>query len=119
MDTTAEPPLEPLEPKEPPAEPSRRTRWLLAGGAVLGIVVLAALSKNGVKLSGLAQFGGPDAMSGNSSNHTNRARSGSRRPLDHRIDVPAYPRQQAYGPNYSLRKPVMVAPHSRGPEMAT
>jgi hypothetical protein len=95
MNTTAEPPAE--RPAEPPAKTHRRT-WLIVGAAAVGIGVIA-LSQNEVKV-------------------TSRAPSGGGWTLDRPVNVRGHTRQQAYGPGRSLRKPVQIAPYSKGLGMA-
>jgi len=125
MNATAEPPAErPAEPPaerpaEPPAEPPGKTHrgaWLIVGAAaVVGIGVIA-LSKTHVKVGGPA-LSGAVALSKNEVKATARP-SGGGWTLDHPVNVRGHTRQQAYGPGRSLRKPVQIAPYSKGPGMA-
>lgn len=88
-------------PTEPPAKTDRRARWIVgaAGAAAVGIGLAVALSKNEVKFSA-------------------RARSGSGRTLDHITPVRGHRKQQAYGPNWSLHRELLINPHYRGPARA-
>jgi hypothetical protein len=119
MNTTAEPPAE--RPAELPPEPAAKTRhrtWLIVGAAtVVGIGVIA-LSKTHVKVARPALSGGAVALSKNKVIVTGRAPSGGGWTLDHPVNVRGHTRQQAYGPGRSLRKPVQIAPYSKGPGMA-
>jgi hypothetical protein len=115
MNTTAERPAEP--PAEPTAKTHRRT-WLIVGAAaVVGIGVIA-LSKTHVKVARPALSGGAVALSKNKVKVTGRAPSGGGWTLDHPVNVRGHTRQQAYGPGRSLRKPVQIAPYSKGPGIA-
>jgi hypothetical protein len=88
---------------QPPAKISRRTRWITgaagAAVAVVGIGVAVALSKNEVKITG-------------------RGRSGGGRGLDLRTIVQGHPKQQAYGPTWSLHREISIEPYLRGPARA-
>ena len=119
MNTTAEPPAE--RPDEPQAEPTAKTHrrtWLIVGAAaVVGIGVIA-LSKTHVKVARPALSSDAVALSKNEVKVTGRAPSGGGWTLDHPVNVRGHTRQQAYGPGRSLRKPVQIAPYSKGPGMA-
>lgn len=110
MNTTAESPAE--RPAEPTAKTHRRT-WLIVGAAAVGIGVIA-LSKKHVKVVRPALSGGAVALSKNEVKAERRAPSGGGRTLDHPVTVRGHTRQQAYGPGRSLRKPVQIAPYSKG-----
>ena len=114
MNTTAEPPAE--RPAEPTAKTQRRT-WLIVGAAAVGIGVIA-LSNKHVKVALPALNGGAVALSKNEVKVPGRAPSGGGWTLDHPVNVRGHTRQQAYGPGRSLRKPVQIAPYSKGPGMA-
>ena len=117
MNTTAEPPAE--RPAEPPAEPTAKTHrrtWLIVGAAAVGIGVIA-LSNKHVKVALPALNGGAVALSKNEVKVPGRAPSGGGWTLDHPVNVRGHTRQQAYGPGRSLRKPVQIAPYSKGARM--
>jgi hypothetical protein len=118
MNTPAEPPAE--QPAEPPAEPTANTRrrtWLIVGAAAVGIGVIALSSKH-VKVARPVLSGGAVALSKNEVKIPGQAPSGGNWTLDHPVNVRGHTRQQAYGPGRSLRKPVQIAPYSKGPRMA-
>jgi hypothetical protein len=90
-------------PAEPPGKTGRRARWITDAAAVaiavaVGIGVAVALSKNEVKSA-------------------SRAPSGGGRTLDRIINVRGHPRRQAYGPNYSQHRQILIPPY-RGPARA-
>ena len=115
MNTTAE---RPAEPPAVPAAKTHRRMWLIAGAvAVVGLGVIALSTKH-VKVARPAPSGGAVVRSMNEVKDTGRAPSGGGWTLDHPVNVRGHTRQQAYGPGRSLRKPVQIAPYSKGPGMA-
>src|SRR5215469_9851868 len=123
VEPTAEPPAErPAEPTaEPPAEPTakthRRTLLIVGAAAVVGIGV-TDLPTLLVIVAAPALGSGVVALSKNEVKVTGRAPSGGGWTLDHPVNVRGDTRQQAYGPGRSLRKPVQIAPYSKGPGIA-
>ncbi|MCU1372350.1 MAG: hypothetical protein JWO77_3544 [Ilumatobacteraceae bacterium] len=119
MDTIPGPPVEP--PAEPPAQPSRRKLWIAASAAGAAIVLgvgYIVLSKDEDTITGSTPGVGAGALLMNALETAADAPSASRRSLDHQSDVRGHWRQQAYGPNHSLRRPTWIDDHVRGPAAA-
>lgn len=78
----------------------------MVGLAALGIAVAVARAKAG---------GGNSTTATDLVNVVAESVARSRGPIDHQFPVRSHIRQQAYGPNRSLRKPIEIAEHMRGP----
>jgi hypothetical protein len=104
---------------EPSADADRRSRWIAAG--VFGVAVvglgLVALAKSDTAFASLGSGGGglrlPSVPSPPS-----LASTGGGRTLDHLVNVREHVRQQPYGVGRELRKQIVIAAHTRGPQAA-
>ena len=113
MDDTTEAPAGPAA--EPPPKASHRTRWIAgaAAVAVVGVGVAVALSKHGASSRGVVI-----ALPKSSPPSSGGVSRGVGRALDHQVSVQRHQRMQAYGPSYSLHRPIEIPPHFRGPAVA-